>query len=272
MQNIKNESLTIGFIGCGKMGGAIASAIQKSQAISNIIITTKDPQNANNFAIKHGNKFKAGSIQEASNCDIVFLATKPNVINEVLGKTASLLQQKSPILISMLAGVSIDKIKEFNLGKTRIFRIMPNLPALIAQSMTALCYENAYDGDIALVKDLLSYCGKVEVLEEKLMDAVTAVSGSSPAFAFIFIEAMADAAVSLGVQRSKAYTMVAQTLKGTASMILENSTHPACLKDDVCSPNGTTIQGVLALEETGFRASVEKAIIAAYNKCKALSK
>ena len=150
---------------------------------------------------------------------------------------------------------------------------MPNMPAAIGEAMTALSANSvAKEEDIATVKTLLEAAGKVEIVDEKLMDCVTAVSGSGPAFVFMFIEAMADAAVKLGMPRAQAYTYAAQTVKGSSAMVLESGKHPAVLKDGVCSPAGTTIEGVAALERSGFRNSVIEAVTAAYGRSVALGK
>jgi pyrroline-5-carboxylate reductase len=153
---------------------------------------------------------------------------------------------------------------------------MPNLPATVNEGMIALCTKENVSSEISkeveFVKEILSCAGKVEQVSEKLMDVVTAVSGSGPAYGFMFIEALADAAVLLGMPRSQAYIYAAQTLKGAAQMVLETSEHPAQLKDAVCSPGGTTIQAVKSLEEKGFRSAVISAVESAYNKSVDLGK
>ena len=144
---------------------------------------------------------------------------------------------------------------------------MPNVPAQIGQAMTALsCGTNISEEELSEIKTILEAAGKVEQVPEKLMDCVTAVSGSGPAFVFMFIEALADAAVKCGMPRSQAYIYAAQTVKGSAALVLQSGKHPAVLKDSVCSPGGTTIDGVAALEEKGMRNSVISAVVAAYNK------
>lgn len=150
---------------------------------------------------------------------------------------------------------------------------MPNLPAIAGESMIALCAGSDVDlKEIETVKMLLSKAGKVEQVSENLMDGVTAVSGSGPAYGFMFIEALADAAVSFGIPRKQAYIYAAQTLKGAAETVLVTGRHPAELKDSVCSPAGTTIEAVRVLEEEGFRASIIKAAQAAFEKSIALGK
>ena len=150
---------------------------------------------------------------------------------------------------------------------------MPNMPAQISEGMTALCYKcDISESELSEVISLIEATGKVEVVDEKLMDCVTAVSGSGPAYAFMFIEAMADAAVKLGMPRKQAYTYAAQTLKGAATMALQDERNPAALKDAVCSPGGTTIEAVAALEKYGFRNAVIEAVTAAHDKSVAMGK
>ena len=148
--------------------------------------------------------------------------------------------------------------------QARFIRLMPNLPATVGEAMIALtCEDDISSEEVAEVKSILSKAGSVEQVPENLMDCVTGISGSGPAYGFIFIEALADAAVKLGMPRKQAYIYAAQTLKGAAAMVLETGRHPADLKDAVCSPAGTTIAGVAALEENGFRDAIIKAAVAA---------
>ena len=167
--------------------------------------------------------------------------------------------------MSMAAGLKIASIREACAVADAVqwVRIMPNLPAVVGEAMIGLCGAAE---TLEKVKTLLSAAGKVEIVEEKLMDAVTAISGSGPAYCFLFIEALADAAVKLGMNRQQAYIYAAQTLRGAATMQLETGRHPADLKDGVCSPAGTTIAAVEALEQKGFRSAVMAAATAAYNR------
>ena len=172
----------------------------------------------------------------------------------------------------MAAGVKLEKLRAWA-PKARFIRMMPNVCAQIGQAMTAISYnDNIMQEEAELAKEILSTAGKVEVVPEKLMDCVTAVSGSGPAFVFMFIEAMADAAVRCGMPRAQAYTYAAQTVYGSAGMVLESGKHPAVLKDMVCSPAGTTIEGVATLEKNGFRNAVIEAVTAACDRSIALGK
>ena len=211
------------------------------------------------------------------------MAVKPAFFSSVLeqikdsyNNIAKSEQKNLPVIISIMAGLSIEKIEQMSIqagisgGLQNILRLMPNLPATVNEGMIALCTKENVSSEIGqeveFVKEILSCAGKVEQVSEKLMDMVTAVSGSGPAYGFMFIEALADAAVLLGMPRSQAYIYAAQTLKGAAQMVLETSEHPAKLKDAVCSPGGTTIQAVKSLEEKGFRSAVISAVESAYNK------
>jgi pyrroline-5-carboxylate reductase len=214
--------------------------------------------------------------------DIVFLAIKPSQIQAVTKEIAQELSEK--ILVSIAAGVTLAALQQYTsllptgfVDITAIIRLMPNLPTTVGQGMIALSALDASQNQthrdaIELVKELLKEAGKVEEVDEYLMDCVTAISGSGPAYAFMFIEALADAAVRMGMSRTQAYTYAAQTLKGAASLVLESGRHPGDLKDAVCSSAGTTIEAVRVLEKRGFRAAVIEAADAAYRKSMELAK
>ena len=173
------------------------------------------------------------------------------------------------VLISLAPGKTIDQLKQ-NLGNDkRIVRVMPNTPAMIGEGMTGVSVKQGElsGEEMDEIKKLFDACGKTEFIEERLMDAVVCASGSSPAFVYQFIEALADSAVRYGMPRKQAYVFAAQAVKGAAAMVLETGEHPAVLKDQVCSPAGTTIEGVAALEEYGLRNAVLKASEAVYNRC-----
>ena len=203
--------------------------------------------------------------------DFVFLAVKPQFLKDVFDEIGKSIP-KNAVIISMAAGVKIEKLESMAPG-ARFIRMMPNVCAQIGQAMTAVSYNsNISEAEANTAIEILNCAGKVEIVPEKLMDCVTAVSGSGPAFVFMFIEALADAAVKNGMPRAQAYTYAAQTVYGSAGMVLESGKHPAILKDMVCSPAGTTIEGVAALEENGFRNAVIKAVSAACDRSIALGK
>ena len=261
--------MKIACIGCGVMGSAFMSAIAKKVNPSEITVCDKFVESANAFAKKTGCNV-ASNAEAVKNANYVFLAVKPAFVKEALEEIKDSLE-KDTVIISMAAGVSLSQLREYLAAK--YIRIMPNTPAKICEGMTALCCgEDVCQERVCEVTSLLEAAGKVEKVDEKLMDCVTAVSGSGPAYAFMFIEAMADAAVKFGMPRKQAYIYAAQTLKGAASMVLQEEQNPAALKDAVCSPAGTTIEAVAALEKYGFRNAVIEAVTAAHDKSVAMGK
>lgn len=262
--------MKIGCIGTGAMGGAIMRAVCKKYDVKNIVVTDKNEEMGKAFAKETGATF-VSSNKEVLSADYIFLAVKPQFLGDVFDEIGTSISEKS-VIISMAAGVKIEKLNGWA-PKARFVRMMPNVCAQIGEAMTAVSYNSNITADeVENVKQILSSAGKVEIVPEKLMDCVTAVSGSGPAFVFMFIEAMADAAVRCGMPRSQAYTYAAQTVYGSAGMVLETGKHPAVLKDMVCSPAGTTIEGVAALEKDGLRDAVIDAVTAAYNKSVSLGK
>ena len=284
-----SKEIKIGCIGCGMMGGALIKAIAKKVGGEKILLSDGDVEKAKSLAKELGANFVTSNAQIIENCSHIILAVKPAFFSSVLeqikdsyNNIAKSEQKNLPVMISIMAGLSIEKIEQMSIqagisgGLQNILRLMPNLPATVNEGMIALCTKENVSSEISkeveFVKEILSCAGKVEQVSEKLMDVVTAVSGSGPAYGFMFIEALADAAVLLGMPRNQAYIYAAQTLKGAAQMVLETSEHPAKLKDAVCSPGGTTIQAVKSLEEKGFRSAVISAVESAYNKSVDLGK
>ena len=284
-----SKEIKIGCIGCGMMGGALIKAIAKKVGGDKILLSDGDVEKAKSLALELGANFVTSNAQIIENCSHIILAVKPAFFSSVLEQIKSSYndranseQKNLPTMISIMAGLSIEKIEQMSCqaritgGLQNIVRLMPNLPATVNEGMIALCTKEnicaEFKQDVEFVKEILSCAGKVEQVSEKLMDVVTAVSGSGPAYGFMFIEALADAAVLLGMPRNQAYIYASQTLKGAAQMVLETSEHPAKLKDAVCSPGGTTIQAVKSLEEKGFRSAVISAVESAYNKSVDLGK
>lgn len=262
--------MKISCIGTGAMGGAIMRAICKKYDVKNIKVTDKNVELGKAFANETGATFVSTN-KEVLDSDYIFLAVKPQFLSDVFAEIAGSIPTNA-VVISMAAGVKLEKLENWA-PKARFVRMMPNVCAQIGQAMIAITYnENIKAEEAATVKEILSSAGKVEQVPEKLMDCVTAVSGSGPAFVFMFIEALADAAVRCGMPRSQAYTYAAQTVYGSAGMVLENGQHPAILKDMVCSPAGTTIEGVAALEKNNFRNAVIEAVTAACDRSIALGK
>lgn len=265
------DELKIGCIGCGTMGGALITTMTKIVKSENIFVSSAHFENAQKFAQKINANACESNAEVAKKADILFLGVKPVYVSKVIEEVKSHLNQET-VLVSMAAGVTLEKL-ENSAENFDVIRIMPNMPALCGRAMTALCCKDSVPTEkVKAVTKLLETAGKVENVAENLMDCVTGVSGSGPAFVFMFIEALADAAVRCGMPRKQAYIYAAQTVKGSATMVLEDGRCPAALKDAVCSPAGTTIEGVATLEKLNFRNSVIEAVTAACEKSKALGK
>jgi pyrroline-5-carboxylate reductase len=205
-------------------------------------------------------------------CKYLVLAVKPQFFPQVLEQIKKTVS-KDQIVISIAAGITIDTIKDLLSESIRIVRAMPNTPAMVCQGMTGISYsKDSFTAEEKEVIDrFLQSFGKYEVFDERLMNAVVCANGSSPAYVYMFIEALADSVVNYGIPRDKAYILAAQTVLGAATMVLETGEHPGKLKDNVCSPGGTTIAAVKALEEHGLRNAIMKATDACYEKAVALS-
>ena len=251
-----------GFIGCGNMGGALATALSKK---TTDILLSDRPERAAQLAAQLG--CAHGTNAEAVACQRVFLGVKPQMMADVLWDLKSDLAKRKPLLISMAAGLTIERIEIMAGCRLPIIRIMPNTPVSVGKGVILYCCNDLVDD--ATLADFLSdmqYAGTLDPLDEKLIDAACAVSGCGPAFVYMFIEAMADGAVASGLPRDKALKYAAATLAGAAEMALVTQQPPQTLKDAVCSPGGSTIAGVRALEGRGFRGTVMDAIIAAYRR------
>lgn len=260
-----------GFLGCGNMGGSIARALSKKT--TDILLTSKSNETASRLAEVLGCNWTQDNQTVAESCDILFLAVKPQMMKEVLIPLSIILQKKKPLLVSMAAGLSLEQLNEMAGCNLAIVRIMPNTPAMIGKGMTTYCRNSLVtDQQIKELLDDLSAAGRFDAVDEKLMDAASAAAGCSPAYAYMFIEAMADGAVSCGLPRAKAIKYAAAAVAGAAEMVLQTEEHPGKLKDAVCSPGGSTIAGVQALEENGFRGAVMDAIIAAWKRGQELGK
>lgn len=264
--------MKLGFLGYGNMGSAIAKGAINSSIISKSDIYIYDLDKDKIKDLKNDDYNATDDLNYIiDKADYIILAVKPNVLDNLLSRIKESCNFENKVFISIAAGYEIKKIEANLTSSAKIIRIMPNTPALVLQAMSALSYnKNVSADEIKYVLDIFNSFGKCEVVDEKLMDAVTAVSGSSPAYVFMMIEAMADAAVSQGMPRDKAYVFAAQAIKGSAQMVLETKEHPAKLKDNVCSPGGTTIEAVRVLEEKGFRSALVDAMNACYEKSKSM--
>ncbi len=258
--------MKIGFIGCGNMGGALARAVSRVMN-TNVYIYDHNEEKAATLAKEIGAK-KSDNISIAAECDFIFLGVKPNILPSVLEEIKNNLGRG--VLVSMAAGVSLEKIKGL-VGEYPTIRIMPNTPVAVGCGMISWCKNgNVSDTQSTDFETIMSKAGRLLLIEEKLIDAATAVAGCGPAFVYMFAEALADGGVECGLTRDKALTLAAETIKGAAEMLLKTGKHPGQLKDEVCSPGGSTIEGVHALEQGAFRATASSAVIAAYEKTKKL--
>ncbi|WP_294144144.1 pyrroline-5-carboxylate reductase [uncultured Clostridium sp.] len=258
----------IGFIGMGNMGYAILKGLLKVYGKEEIIFTDVNRERCGQVSEETGVASAADNAQCAASAKYIVLAVKPQFFAPVLSDIAGILTTDH-IIISIAPGITVDSLKE-KLGEDkRIVRAMPNTPALLGEGMTGVCYEPSLFNpeEQETIKAFFESFGKMQIVEERLMNAVVCVSGSSPAYVYMFIEALADSAVKYGLPREAAYKMAAQAVAGSARMVLETGEHPGALKDKVCSPGGTTIAAVSALEEYGFRNAVIKASDACYDKC-----
>lgn len=258
--------MKVGFIGCGNMGGALARAVSKVLT-TEVYIYDYNKEKSEVFAKEIGAKI-SDSISISRECDFIFLGVKPNVLPTVLeGIKGSL---GGGVLVSMAAGVSLEKIKAVA-GDHPTIRIMPNTPVAVGQGMISFCKNGRVNEEQEKsFLNIMSEAGRLLYIDEKLIDAATAVAGCGPAFVYMFIEALSDGGVQCGLTREQALALAAETVKGSAEMVLKSSKHPEQLKDDVCSPGGSTIVGVHALEDGAFRAAASGAVIAAYEKTKKL--
>jgi pyrroline-5-carboxylate reductase len=265
-------SKNIGFIGCGNMAKAMIGGIVTSKLYSKENVIVSNPSNPSLEYIK--DKFGVittnDNLKVAKFSDILILSIKPNKYKTVINTIKDLIKENT-IIISIAAGISIKTIEEYFDKEVKIIRTMPNTPAMVGEGMSSLCSnKNVNEDEVTLVEDIFRAFGKVEVVDESLMDVVTGVSGSSPAFVYMFIEALADGAVLEGLPRDKAYKMAAQAVLGSAKMVLETGKHPGQLKDEVCSPAGTTIESVYFLEKNDFRGSIIEAVKVCVEKAKAM--
>lgn len=259
--------LEIGFIGTGNMGYAIMKGLSKHNSAKKMVVTDLQYEKARQVAKELGAEAVKSNQECAVRSHYIILAVKPQYYFDVLAEIKDSLTSEH-ILISIAPGITIKKIQDCVGEKIRVVRTMPNTPALVGEGMTGVCYDTILftqeeRNDIEII---FNSFGKMQMVSESLMNAVVCVSGSSPAYAYLFIEALADSAVKYGLARDVAYEMAAQTLLGSARMVLETGQHPGKLKDQVCSPGGTTIAAVAALEEFGFRNAIIKAADACYKK------
>lgn len=264
--------MKIGFIGLGNMAKAIIEGILLKEIVSvsdimgsELLSTAREQAKA-----KYGIDVTEDNKKVAAAADILFLAVKPQFLGQVIEEISESIHDNT-IVLSIAAGKTIAFMEQAFGKQVKLVRCMPNTPALVLEGCTGFCInDNITEEDKKHVLQLLQSFGKASIVEEHLMDVVVAVSGSSPAYVFLLIEAMADGAVAGGMSRQLAYEFAAQAVLGSAKMVLETGKHPAQLKDMVCSPGGTTIEAIKVLEEMGFRASIMDAMEACVEKSKSL--
>lgn len=263
--------LNIGVIGVGNMGYSIIKGIVSTGNGDNITVIDIDQEKVNNIA-KEFNVFPTADKRELmKKSDIIILAIKPFYMVGLLEDIKEYIEDRH-ILVSIAAGVSIKDISSIVGYDKKIVRLMPNTPAQIQEGMTAMSFnENIEEADKRSIQYILDSIGKSTEIKEDLMHAYTGISGSLPAYVYMFIEAVADGGVLEGIPRDKCYEIIAQTVKGSAEMVLQTKKHPAQLKDEVCSPAGTTIEAVKILEEKGFRSALIEAVQACSEKSKIMS-
>jgi len=260
---------TFGFIGCGNMGGALARAMRKNIDGSDIVLTNRSLEKAEKLAQELGCAVAPDNQRIAEKADYIFLGVKPQMMAEMLSGIRETLANRPTrfILVTMAAGLTIKRIRELAGGDYPVIRIMPNTPSSIGEGMILYSAgSDVLDIELQIFLSAMEGAGRLSPLPEHLMDVGSAVSGCGPAFVDLFVEALADGGVACGLPRAAALEFAAQMVAGSAKLILESGQHPGALKDAVCSPGGTTIQGVRALEEGGFRGTVMNAVIKAYEK------
>ena len=253
---------TIGFLGCGNMGGAIARAVCKAADPKKVYLANRTTAKAQALAKELGCK-TATNAEVAGDCDLIFLAVKPQMMEALLAPLKFSLDERPGrfVLCSMAAGLSIARIQEMAGEDFPVIRIMPNTPASVGEGMIQYCSSNVTAEEEEAFRKIMAPAGRLDAVPENLIDAASCVSGCGPAYAYMFVEALADGAVKCGVPRAKAMRYAAQMLLGSASLLLETGEHPGALKDDVCTPGGTTIQAVRVLEERGFRSALFEAML-----------
>ncbi|MBR3816615.1 MAG: pyrroline-5-carboxylate reductase [Clostridia bacterium] len=263
----------VGFIGCGNMASAIINGILSSGFLDNASIGVYDilTEKAETFAKEKGIRCFANERELIEGCSTVVFAVKPNDLLSILGRLRYDLSKSDPLIISIAAGKSTSEISALLPYAPRTVRIMPNINAKVCAAISAYCgNERVTDEDREFIKGFCGAFGKGIEIEEKLFSIYSAIGGCSPAFVYMFIDSLARGAVKNGMTKSAALEVAAQAVLGSAKMILESDEHPWSLVDAVCSPGGTTIEGVASLQKDGFESSIINAVEASYNKDKTM--
>lgn len=257
--------MKVGFIGCGNMARAMIRGMISSGNTSpeNIVASALNQGNLNHFATETGIAVTRDNLEVARKSDVIILAVKPRIYSSTILEIADVLKQNpDKILVSITPGITLEQMRAIIGFPAKIVRTMPNTPVAVNAGMTAICANNAVtEQDLEKLVSIFQSFGRVERIEEAQFDAVVAISGSSPAYIFMFIEAMADGGVLLGLSRQAAYAFASQAVLGAAKMVQDTGMHPGILKDQVCSPGGTTIEAVRTLESKGFRSAIIEAMV-----------
>lgn len=266
------ETTRLGFIGAGQMAEAIARGLDRAGVLPTSRMCAADV-NASRCEVfqSFGASICHSNAQLIDNSDVLILAVKPQIVEKVL---LDLRQgfTKDKLLVSIAAGITIQKLQKWA-GDARVVRVMPNTPCLVGEAAAVMSLgDQATQQDSVLVKTLFEAVGSIYVADEKLLNAVTGLSASGPAYIYLAIEALADGGVAAGLPRDLSLGLASQTVLGAAKMVLETKKHPGQLKDEVASPAGTTIAGIRALEKAGFRGALIDAVVAAATRCEELAK
>ena len=265
--------MKIGFIGLGNMGASLAKAVLQAKMGAQILLANRSQAKVDAFISDFGGQ--ASSNEEIfAEADVIFLGVKPSQFSDLLSQYQTILEKRaSLLLISMAAGFTLEKLASLLPSQHRIIRIMPNTPVAIGQGVISYALSaNRHPEDNELFCQFLAKAGQLVEISDSLIDAATGLAGCGPAFVYLFIEALADAGVQTGLPREMALKMAAQTVVGAGQMVLESQQHPGVLKDQVCSPGGSTIAGVASLEEHAFRGTVMDAVNQAYKRTQELGK
>ena len=252
----------LGFVGCGNMGEALVKGLVEASVVPGDLIIVSDTRNERLAELdrRYGVRCAKSNVELVREADVVVLAVKPQIMAPVLSEIASSLSRRH-LVISIAAGVSTGTLRAGAGKDLRLIRVMPNTPALVLEGATAIAKAKDLEpGDLETAEEIFGAVGKVVVLDEELMDAVTGLSGSGPAYVAVVIESLADGGVKMGLDRVTAMTLATQTVLGAAKLLLETNLHPGALKDMVSSPGGTSIAGIAALEEGGIRTTFIKAV------------
>lgn len=263
--------MKLGFIGCGKMGSALLGGVLGGDAFQpeDVLVIDSVESLAEAAAEEHGANRADDCVALVEASDVVLLCVKPADAVNALRSVHDV--EKSTLVVSIVAGMTLETLSKAAGRRARVVRVMPNTPALVGKAASAFAIgENVTEKDVRTVEKVLGSVGTAALVEEKLLDAVTGLSGSGPAYVFLMIEALADAGVLMGLPRGLALELAAQTVAGSAEMVLRTGRHPAELKDMVTSPGGTTIAGIEALEAGGLRASLHAAVRAATERSREL--